>query len=599
MSVCLARSAETAVEGATVIVNSKPVLTLKTASVDGLSPKARAELIASNLAPLNASNKVTVKAVGKTRVLMSSALRLVTITPQEATAHHSSIGALARGWANNINAALVTPALVVATTNVRMPCPSNQVVSAKGHEFGKATVSSDNSEVVTPIKVPGGIKLAANKPGVAVVTLQGERSSERIEVTVQPYAAVLPQTLSCQVAGSPAQASTVRGAIEGVINTQLQRLPGSAIRIVQLEEQAVGDGLGKTFQVKVRVAAEDAYESTGFVNVVVRNYSVPVIREQELWYCNDPENINAATHLFAADLWKGVPVRLLYHHQNTATFPLLLRVQVVNNTDREAKVLVIPGDSDPDKNPVRAGLLAAQQYIRPWASGSGEIITIPPRSTMPLSLRRLSTMETVSGLCALQLVAGPEQLLVRSDSWPPFPMDKRWQNAVVSKTPWREVGCNPINDYDTAAYRLSAQVYPNPFKEISVQYRYGENWKFFKIGERPISGSDNQRVLSGNFGVVYNITGEIINPTNNVVDIELVFEASAGYSGGIFFVNGAYKESPLLQPKAEFRVERFRLLPNDVKRFDLTTMPLSGSSYPAQLTVRPVQELSTGVIDRR
>jgi len=267
----------------------------------------------------------------------------------------------------------------------------------------------------------------------------------------------------------------------------------------------------------------------------------------------------------------------------------------VNNTDTPARVLVVPGDSEPDKNPVRAGLLAAQQYLKPWANGSGEIITIPPRSTLPISLRRLSTLQTVSGLCGLRLVDGPEKILIRSDSWPPFNLDRRWANAIASSTPWREVGCNPINDFDLAPYRLSDHIYPNPFKEMKVQYRFGDNWRFFKIGELPISGSDSQRVLSGNFGVVYNITGEIINPTAAPVDVELVFEASAGYSGGIFFINGTYKESPLLQPKAEYRIERFRLLPNDVKRFDLTTVPLSGSSYPAQLTVRPLQDQSAVV----
>jgi hypothetical protein len=237
--------------------------------------------------------------------------------------------------------------------------------------------------------------------------------------------------------------------------------------------------------------------------------------------------------------------------------------------------------------------------MRAWAYGSGEVITIPPRSTLPISLRRLSTMQTVSGLCGLQLIDGPNEILVRSDAWPPFNLDERWTGAILTSTPWREVGCNPINDFDLASYRISEQIYPNPFKEIKVQYRFGDSWRFFKIGERPISGADSQRVLSGNFGVVYNISGEIINPTSAPVDVELVFEASAGYSGAIFFINGEYRESPLLQPKAEYRIERFRLLPNDVKKFELTTMPLSGSSYPAQLTIRPLQALSTGVITER
>jgi hypothetical protein len=590
----LARGAEA--RGSAVYFNDAVILSLKTYSVDGSSPEARAETIASTLNSLSYLGEVKIRKVDKTHVLFAGGERIVTITPEEAKAQKSTPAALAQLWSGRLRTAFVSPPLKVAESSLRLPCPSNKIVAVKGFQFADATISSSKSEVVTPIRVPGGIKLAANKPGNAIITIQGETTTESIEVSVQPYAAILPQTFSTQVSGSPALASTIRGAIEGAITTQLQRVPGSVIRILSLSEQSIGLGTSKSFTAKIRVAAQDAFENEGEVSVIVRNIGIAPSKESALWYCNDPENVNTAGPLFSANLKQSEPVRLLYHHQNTASFPLFIRIQAVNDSDLPARVLILPGDSDPDKNPVRAGLKAGLQYMKAWTAGSGDVVTIPPRSTMPISLRRMNNMETVSGLCSLRLIDGPETVLVRTDAWPPFNLDRRWATAIESTTPWREVGCNPINDYDQAPYQLSDHIYPDPYKQLKVQYRFGENWKFFKIGEKPISGSDNQRVLSGNFGVVYNITGEIINPTSEPIEIELVFEASAGYSGALFLVNGVLKESPLLQPKAEYRIEKFRLLGNDVKRFELMTIPLSGSSYPAQLTIRPLQSLSTGVL---
>ncbi|RYG49697.1 hypothetical protein EON79_00490 [bacterium] len=338
-----------------------------------------------------------------------------------------------------------------------------------------------------------------------------------------------------------------------------------------------------------------AFPRVGTADVVVRNVGVGSRKDAELWYCNEPENIRQAGPLFSAALHKETPVRMLYHHINDSAYPLYLRVQVVNDSDTAARVMVIPGDSDPDKNPVRAGLKAAAQYFRALGAYSGEIVTIPARSTMPISLRRLAPQETASGLCMLRLIDGPNQLLVRTDAWPPFQLDRRWSAAIDSPTPWREVGTNPINDYDRAPSELSPHIYPDPFKDETVRYEVGGRYGFVRIGQRPISRSDKTKKLDGNFGVIYNIKADVENKTPDSTEIEVIFEASAGYSGALFVVDGTFVETPLLQPKAEYRIARFRLQPGESKKLDIFTIPLSGSSYPATVTVRPVQELSRGV----
>ncbi|HCM74394.1 MAG TPA: hypothetical protein DIS87_09665, partial [Armatimonadetes bacterium] len=66
-------------------------------------------------------------------------------------------------------------------------------------------------------------------------------------------------------------------------------------------------------------------------------------------------------------------------------------------------------------------------------------------------------------------------------------------------------------------------------------------------------------------------------------------ESSAGYTGALVFVNGTLRKIPLLQPKTEHRMRLFNLQPGQSVRMNMVTIPLSGGSYPATITIRPVE----------
>jgi hypothetical protein len=53
------------------------------------------------------------------------------------------------------------------------------------------------------------------------------------------------------------------------------------------------------------------------------------------------------------------------------------------------------------------------------------------------------------------------------------------------------------------------------------------------------------------------------------------------------FVNGEYVRIPLLQPKEERIFRTVRLQPGQTQTLNITTMPLSGASYPATISIRP------------
>jgi hypothetical protein len=281
---------------------------------------------------------------------------------------------------------------------------------------------------------------------------------------------------------------------------------------------------------------------------------------------------------------------MLYHHINDSYQGLYLRVFMSNTGTVPANVVIIPGDSK-DKNPVLAGVLAADPFFRSWVYGSGEVVTIPPGGTLPIAFRRLAPQETSSGLCYLRLLGGgPSDLTVTTEAVVPYDLDEKWQAALRTPTPWREVGA-PTDLAPAYASEHTQVIYPRPFKNEEFTYSAGGNFSFFRIGHKPIARQDQGQALEGNFGVIYNIQAKAENNTDSAADIELVFETSAGYSGGIFLLDGQFIRLPLMQAKAEARLARFRLEPGATKTLNVSTIPLSGSSYPATLVLRPVSTL--------
>ena len=219
---------------------------------------------------------------------------------------------------------------------------------------------------------------------------------------------------------------------------------------------------------------------------------------------------------------------MLYHHINQMSSPLLVMVEAINHSELPAQLMVIPGDSKPDLNPVLAGVQAADQFMKGWSLSSGEVITIPPKSRIPIAFRRISTGQTMSGLCYLRLLDdGPDQIAIRTEAKNAYQLDARWTAASQSGTPWRHVNAQRINGSDIVTAMPSIHIYPNPYKVEEGVYQVGGKYAFFRIGEVPIARADKLDKLSGNFGVTYTINARMENPTAEASKVEVVFEASA------------------------------------------------------------------------
>ena len=478
--------------------------------------------------------------------------------------------------------------LRLGATRVVMGRGRTETVALNGSLAKWAKAESDDRSVVRVEKEGGALTLTAVKAGDAVVTVAAGKVVKALSVSVRRWAVEFPQTLSAQVVGSPASLDSVRGACEAALRLNLRRAPGTTFTYAVENPVPVGPGVRAQIPVRVKARGPASLASEGRVLVDVENVASPSEPAEALWYSNDPESVKSPQGLFASELDPGKRVRFLHHHMNASRTPMFFRVFAINDGDTPVRLALAGAESGPDKDPVRAGLIAGAAFMRSWPTLSGEVVEVPARSFVPLSFRRVTRGQTVSGLFSIVSLSGDSPVTVVSDAVPPFPVASDWKSALLSGTPWRTTGARPLQQLYRTPSSASVHVYPDPIREEDVPYRVGGRFGYLRIGQRAVVRQDKEGQLDGNFGVAYRYNLSLQNPTGTTTAVEIAFEASAGYSAGVFLVDGQLVKTPLLRPKGEARIAKVFLNPGETRAMKLVTMPLSGSSYPATVIIRPV-----------
>lgn len=571
------------VDGASVYVNDQLILTLKSGRNE-----TRAKTVGASFAKLPDEATLRIRKAGTSHHIVHGDRIVLTAAPLEAKAQGTTTAALAQRWHANLTKALVLPPLQIETDNLKIAIGKTSTVTLTGRFARKATVTTNNAAVATASRADNVLSVQGRALGDATLSVTGGSTTKTVRVRVAAPAAMLPQAFQVVVTGSPASPDMVRGAIEGVLWTRFRSEPGTESSFQLPNTEGIGPELSRLINIPVSVSGDNAFPVTGNIQVTVRNEPIGFKNETELWYCNHPENVARYQNLFVASLERERPVRLLYHHLNATPAGMFIEGQLVNESAQPARVMIIPGDSRPDRNPVLAGIVAGDQMLRNWVRSSGEVVVIPARSSISLAMRRLAPQDTMSGLAYLRLLpGGPSAVRFRMDSLPPYDGGPKLAAALAISTPWRRLPPRNLDYEGYAQMEPSEFVFPTPFRNESVDYSVGGRHGFIRIGQTPIPRPDGKG-LDGNFGVFYNIEANLDNPQGEPADIEVVFEASAGYSGALFVLNGEVRRTPLLQPKEEAQITRVKLMPGEKRSLSMMTVPLSGSSYPATIMVRPV-----------
>ena len=376
---------------------------------------------------------------------------------------------------------------------------------------GLATTTVTSSDpLILAVKKSGSAMIAIGlRPGAGFITIHGKSTNKKIDFSVKPYAAVIPGLITATVSGKPSTSGTIQGSIESSLKRQLHFAPLAKMSLKFSNVASLGPGISVGVPVKVFISAPGTIPKSGTITVRVNNIGLMPRDEDVLWYCNDPERITKKANLFAAELDPDRSARFLYHHINDTSRMMVVRTLLINNSEKEVKISLTPGDSAPTMDPVTAGLRAGDLFLRAWKSESGEVISIPAHSCTPISCRKLRPKAVISGLCSIRHIEGTSKILVRTDSMGMDDLEPRWFATLHSSTPWREVGAMPLRSWDATEYLISEHIYPTPYRSDTASFSVGGRFSITRIGQRSILRQDSAGRLDGNFGVVYDIAATI------------------------------------------------------------------------------------------
>ncbi|MCW5938932.1 MAG: hypothetical protein KF884_04675 [Fimbriimonadaceae bacterium] len=572
-----------------LVVNEVPIHRVAT-SLGDQSPDKRAQSAAQTVARWAPGQNFSVQVVpgGRraetvARVNMGTST-VLTVTPAEAKASQSDLKALAQLIANRLNQASRLPAIQVGKPKVELPPDRQAEVSLVGSMARKSTIKAEPQGLVEVQRVPGKLLVRPMGLGSASIQVVAAGHAVQVPVLVMPYALDPTKPVRASVAGRPAAASLVEGAVR---STLLRH--AAHVEVRSIDVAPVAPGATRTVRARIRATAPGRFPFEGVIGVEVENHSGSWLQETELWYSNHPENVRQPQRLYWGEVRRGNPVRMLYHHKNVSPATLVVRYMLVNRGDTPKRVAVTLGDAPSDKNPTRAGYRAGEQFLKYWLSSGAEIVELPPQSLVPLTVRTITVGQTMSGLVRLDVLGSEgESVVVLGDALHPISVYPEWKGAMETVGAWRVGPPVSLEGRKITLDGRSQWVYGRPFNEVTMEYTVGGRFGYARIGQRPISAVDGDDKLQGNFGVVYEVQGLFSNPTQDPVTVDVFVEASAGYGAALFEIDGALQGFGMMQSKSETRIARVRLAPGETRTMQFKTVPLSGANYPMTLTARPM-----------
>jgi len=565
-------------EQGTVRINSRDAVRFRVGNGE-LTPAERSEITASRLRQLVAAKldpaSIYVKGDKRqARILVGDSL-LCMVTASDAQNAGTSAISLGSAWVARMRGLLEMPAIVLSVRELTIPLGESRRVEVGGAATGPITVMLNDAEVADALVGTDGryITLTARKAGQTIARITVDGQSVGIPVEVRKYAGVMPVAVAAEVSGCPCPGDVIEYAVRRAALQSAILEPGSVLEVagIQSDIRALLPGVATKVDVDIRISGPGYITFAGRVPVEVRNLNLPKEAPDQLFYSNAPERLLKYQRLFAGRIDPGKPTRILYHHQNAIGRRVHLIMDIVNPNTIPAKLRVIKGVSRPHIDTVLVGHIAGAEFLRNYSTGVSVVEVIPPHSRLALVSDVLEHNQTSSGILQVkEMEGGP--VFIRVTALQPG-VEASYPGSIAAAP-------NPL------LIDLSDHVYPTPVRTVEADYVVGERWAFIPIGKHAIDDSQAQKKLYGNYGVTYNISVTVENPTDKTRKIRVAFDPSAGLASGVFYIDGKFVAMKYAKPPDEVTLSSFQLGPGKSRKVGITTVPLAGSNYPARLVVR-------------
>ncbi|MBW3622079.1 MAG: hypothetical protein KY468_01560 [Armatimonadetes bacterium] len=556
--------------GAAVLkINNRPALRFDNAALLNAVPD-RPETVANRLQYLvnNRFNPawISVKDTPQGAIIIAGGGALLTVTDAEAKTKKMSRQTLANTWAKTLKELLSQPPVSASPSQAALPLGETRPVQIGGALAGPINVRLQPEGVVRATVDPSGRKVLLQGVSVGSGVMAVEVDGETVTVPfVVKKAAGRVESATLAVTGSGPERLTLRGIVKEMALRNIKPEPGAVVKWdgdFQLPK-SIPPG-GAVVSLPVRIEGENYFPVRGHSQVRLVKEAVGRTEPNLLFYSNDPEMLRKYYGvLYTGQIRANQAVRFLYHHQSAMDSPIRFSLQLKNG-DAPARLQIIDGAANPQVDTYQIGHRAAAKFFPTWLNDSGYIRNMEPGETLTLLNQTLAKDVTSSGIYHFVLLSGSNVTLQLRADPPDTPLGIRQAN-------------------------LNPEFYPTTRKKIQETYSVGGRWSFISFGREPVKTPTSTHPLLGNYGVVYDVSLKLENPTGQKNTADVIFDPSAGIARGVFLVNGQMIETSHLRPPQEFTLGSYPLEPGEQKEIRIITMPLAGSNYPARITVRPRQ----------
>lgn len=551
--------------GAEVVAAGKVVMRLRSGMrINGGAAALAAELNRLAFGGLKASD-LDLRTAPAGAQILAFGKPLLTIDQETARLGGGTPAGLAASWLANLKVALAAPYLVLQPRD-RLPVPLGE--TRQWRWGGTAAVDLSFTTAAPEI---AGVQLADDEsalivtgvaPGSTTLTATMDGDSAQISVDVRAWAVRVATPVVAEITSPPLPADDLRRTLRNAVLNALRPAPGAR---VQLGEPRAGNG---GHLVSLTATGEGCFEVNRSVPVTLKTVPALSPRVLELLVSNLPERITEPSALLRERLMGQSPVRLLWHHVNSAGRPLRFVVRLVNRGDKAARIHLTESASGPHDDEIFVGHQAMMRYLALVEQGEGYILSVPAGRMLDLYDVRLPVETIISGLARIVPLEAADLLVevAAEDYWP--------ADAYFLAVPQRL-----RNDPPLTPYRWEAE------KEVSLTYEVGGPWTFFHIGKEGSVNLQGQK-LYGDYGVGYTIGMKCTNPTVEAARCIVSLRAGGGVARVSYHLNGALLESGLLRAMNEEIIQRFELAPGAERVLKMRTIPESGSNYPITVTIR-------------
>jgi hypothetical protein len=571
-----------------------------------MSPRERADHAAGRLRELLSEglgpNDISARARGKGWAVYARGGLIMIATAAEAKERDEEPRDTARRWAANLKSALTGMAkaggrkapvkvaekpaakrvvaakpspkkaatLGVASHSVPLPVGETRVVGVIGTAAGPIEARVEETDIASVRPVPGkaAVEVRGLMPGRAVVRVNREGKEAAFAVWVKKYAGRVKEVPVAEVTGESTPASIVRTVAEDRALDGVEKEPGAAIKVTGDPQgvRALGRAQSTEVLFPITIHGEGYLPVKTHARVRVKNVELEAQQTKDLLYSNNPESVRDYGTLYQALVENTGTARLFYHHQNRMGHGFVFQIHLINPGDTPADVQVVQADAGPILNTIQVGHRAAARYLQVATADIGYIARIPARGTRLIYSTGLPHLLTVSGIYNLRVVSGGSVVV----------------HVAAASAVYRPQASPEL----VAKARSQPAVFPSPQKDQKFTYTVGEHWCFVPLGRKAIPAKDPETKLQGNYGVLYNITVELDNPTDAAKTVKVLLSAEAGWTRGAFVIDGRLIEAPHIAPPAVAELWSVKLEPQERRTVTIQGIPAGGAFYPVSLVVR-------------